>query len=233
MCSAGNVCGANNVCEAGVLDLEATLQPQTFSDDNGLFANFDKNYGVDMNFNWKIDSKIPKSRVELKFDNFDVHTSDEVTVYDGPDANSPVLGTFTGTTLPDALASTGTTLFVTFVADGATTGKGFQGSFTQIPPPPTAAPTPSPVEPGIGSLNLVDSGDSTVDVIVLSSVIAVPVLAIAAFLYKVRKRDHGYNGHYNTKQSPMAYPVVNGPPNGGNGYYPPQPQQGYNNNGYW
>lgn len=43
---------------------------------------------------------------------------DVLTVYDGPNANSPVLGTFSGTDIPRPVRSTGNTMTVRFTTDG-------------------------------------------------------------------------------------------------------------------
>jgi hypothetical protein len=57
---------------------------------------------------------------------------DVVTLYDGPDTNSPVIGTFSGTDLPAAQATTGNTMTVRFETD--TGNYGFQAAGVDADP---------------------------------------------------------------------------------------------------
>ena len=58
------------------------------------------------------------SNIILTFDNFDIDPNDTLVIYDGSLQTSPLLGSFSGTTLPSSVSSTGNTLLVRFKANG-------------------------------------------------------------------------------------------------------------------
>lgn len=55
---------------------------------------------------------------------------DRVKVYDGLNNAAPLLGTFTGGTLPNAIFSTNNYMYVTFETDGSVTHTGFRINYT-------------------------------------------------------------------------------------------------------
>ncbi|MDA0317498.1 MAG: gliding motility-associated C-terminal domain-containing protein [Bacteroidetes bacterium] len=68
---------------------------------------------------------------------------DDLTVYDGPDTTSTVVGTYAGTAIPDPIISThisGALTFV-FVSDSGVTRDGYEILVTCAPPPTCSAPT--------------------------------------------------------------------------------------------
>jgi hypothetical protein len=69
--------------------------------------------------------------ITLKFYAFEMASStDYVTVYDGSTNADPVLGTFSGSTLPSTLNSSGDALLVEFHSDGSGTAAGFLAEYT-------------------------------------------------------------------------------------------------------
>ena len=73
--------------------------------------------------------------VQLHFVSFDVeHTNDKVRVYDGNDATAPLLHTFSGTSRPSDVFSSGNTVFVSFVTDDTNTKDGFMIEYWTITP---------------------------------------------------------------------------------------------------
>jgi len=67
-----------------------------------------------------------QSNFSLTFIEFELESGfDNLSVYDGPDKNSPLLGTFSGSTIPPVLASTTGSLTVHFTSDGSVTYSGF------------------------------------------------------------------------------------------------------------
>ena len=70
---------------------------------------------------------------------------DTVTVYDGPDARSPVLGSFSGTDMPAPLVSTGPDVFIRFQTDTGNAGFA-QEAVSDDPVPAVASPVISPVK---------------------------------------------------------------------------------------
>ena len=74
------------------------------------------------------------SGIVLNFDYFDTNPADTVKVYDGPSASSPLLGRYSGNTLPPSLNSSGNKLFLHFKAGGADPGHGFRAVFSTRQP---------------------------------------------------------------------------------------------------
>ena len=71
--------------------------------------------------------------IRLHFVNFYLEAgADEVRVYDGNNASAPLLNTFTGTSRPSDVYSTGNTVFVSFVTDGSVTKDGFKIVYSGI-----------------------------------------------------------------------------------------------------
>ncbi len=74
-------------------------------------------YLAQSNCGWLIQPLDSILTIKLSFNRFDLETNDYLTVYDGPDNSSPVLGSFTGSTVPPVLASTGGSMFIKFTSD--------------------------------------------------------------------------------------------------------------------
>ena len=69
--------------------------------------------------------------VRLHFISFNTDTCcDKVSVYDGNDATAPLLHTFSGTSRPSDVSSSGSTVFVSFVTDLSGTGNGFNITYS-------------------------------------------------------------------------------------------------------
>ena len=81
--------------------------------------------------------------ITLDFTEFDLEEAssdgsaiyDYVTVYDGIDSSSPVLGLFSGSSLPPNLTSTNGSMFITFNSDTSNTFQGWQAFYTSIQTP--------------------------------------------------------------------------------------------------
>ena len=73
--------------------------------------------------------------VRLQFTSFNTESGyDEVRVYDGNDATAPLLHTFSGTSRPSDVVSSGSNIFVSFVTDDGTTKDGFNIVYSTITP---------------------------------------------------------------------------------------------------
>jgi len=67
------------------------------------------------------------SSVTLTFDAFDLENNfDYLYVHDGPDTNSPVIATLTGSVVPSPVTSSGSAITLRFVSDGAINNNGWQ-----------------------------------------------------------------------------------------------------------
>ena len=64
--------------------------------------------------------------VRLHFASFSTYGGDIVCVYDGNDATAPLLHTFSGSSRPSDVFSSGNTVFVSFVTNGRYTNDGFK-----------------------------------------------------------------------------------------------------------
>jgi len=75
--------------------------------------------------------------VQIHFLSFDLeHRYDQLRVYDGYDAVSPLLYTFTGASLPSDVLSNRNIVFVSFTTDSSETRGGFKIVYsTSIPVP--------------------------------------------------------------------------------------------------
>src|SRR5690606_41355760 len=74
----------------------------------------------------------------VTFTNFDLASGDSLTIYNGPDDTYPLLGSFSGTTLPGTFTSTDATGTLTFVftSNNSNVGTGWLADITCISPPP-------------------------------------------------------------------------------------------------
>src|SRR5690606_37124322 len=74
----------------------------------------------------------------VTFTNFDLASGDSLTIYNGPDDTYPLLGSFSGTTLPGTFTSTDATGTLTFVftSNNSNAGTGWLADITCISPPP-------------------------------------------------------------------------------------------------
>jgi len=81
----------------------------------------------------------PNCAITLTFNSFDVEFFwDFLYVYDGPNTFSPLLGTFTGTTLPPPVTATSGQMFIRFTSDFTITGTGYEALWSSIVSAPTA-----------------------------------------------------------------------------------------------
>jgi len=74
------------------------------------------------------------SNISLTFDNFDINPDDSVIIYDGSIQTSPVLGSFSGNTLPSPVTSTGNTLLILFKAHGGSPAPGWSLTYSTESP---------------------------------------------------------------------------------------------------
>lgn len=87
------------------------------------------NYTGGQDCTWLIAPADSVETITLSFNLFDVDGSDALYIYDGSDANAPLLATYTGSTLPAEITSTGNRLFLHFETDGSGTASGWQAEY--------------------------------------------------------------------------------------------------------
>ncbi|MBI1222156.1 MAG: DUF5011 domain-containing protein [Bacteroidetes bacterium] len=111
-------------------NFSSSLDSGMIYDSGGPTANYKDNEYYD----FKIDPCGANS-VTLTFSAFDLETSwDYLKVYDGSDATAPLLGSFTGNTLPNSLTASSGRMYLLFTSDGNTNRPGFAASWTSTIP---------------------------------------------------------------------------------------------------
>ncbi len=91
-----------------------------------------EDYSTGATCTWHIQSTTNQAIV-LTFDEFDVHASDEVSVYDGENTSGVLLGTFTGSSIPGSFAAVSGSMFVAFDSDESDVAEGWGASFVNVP----------------------------------------------------------------------------------------------------
>ncbi len=86
-------------------------------------------YNNNSNCQWIIQPTINVENIELKFDHFQLDSSDYLIIYDGNTIASSILGVFTGDQIPTTIYSTSNSMLISFVSDGLGTGEGFHGNY--------------------------------------------------------------------------------------------------------
>lgn len=102
-----------------------TANSGTFSDGSGS-----ANYINNTNCSWLI---LPTNgqNIVLSFTSFDTENNfDFVTIFDGPNVTSPVLGNYSGSGIPASVTSTGPSMFVQFTSDATIVSQGWDASYT-------------------------------------------------------------------------------------------------------
>lgn len=99
----------------------------------GPYGNFSdgssyQNYGDNVNCAWLIQPQGATS-ITLDFYTFSLAVGDTVFVYDGSNANAPLLKAIYGDSLPASIASSSGTLFVEFLSDNAINHEGWSASY--------------------------------------------------------------------------------------------------------
>ena len=96
----------------------------SFSDGSGT-----DNYGNGTECTWSLQAPAGNI-VFLDLINLDTETNfDFVLVYDGVDDSAPLIGDYSGTTLPSSITSSTENLFVAFVSDESINGGGFEANY--------------------------------------------------------------------------------------------------------
>lgn len=116
----------NNFC-SGTTSL--TASSGIFTDGSGL-----SNYGDNSSCSWLI-TPAGATQILLNFTAFDTEaTYDIVTIYNGPDDSYPVLGTYSGNTLPPSISTTSGigAMLIKFTSDESVTNAGWEASYTSI-----------------------------------------------------------------------------------------------------
>jgi len=108
-----------------------TINANQGSIDDGSGAVADYSPGGDCM--WLIDPVDSVQNIRLSFTRFSTEAAnDVVTVYDGPTTSDSVLGTFSGSTLPAQISSTGDKMLVRFTTNSSVQSTGWMASFESV-----------------------------------------------------------------------------------------------------
>ncbi|MBK9273951.1 MAG: T9SS type A sorting domain-containing protein [Flavobacteriales bacterium] len=86
-------------------------------------------YDNNITYTWLLQ---PPNAESIRLDLYSIDMEsccDFIRVYDGPNNNAPLIGTYTGTTAPNGILSTGGSMFVEMSTDGSVVGAGFTGQY--------------------------------------------------------------------------------------------------------
>lgn len=123
----------NNSC-SGTISL--TSSSGTFTDGSGT-----ANYGNNSTCKWVI-APAGATQISLNFTAFNIEaTWDLVRVYNGPDDTFPLLGTYSGNTLPTSISTTAGVgaMCIKFTTDTSNTFSGWSANYTSIITTPTCS----------------------------------------------------------------------------------------------
>lgn len=95
-------------------------------------------YANDLNCQWLISPQTEIDSVtyiKLTFDRFETESNmDFVRIYDGENTDAPLLGEYSGSTLPAAISSTGNKMLVVFNSNESVTANGFMATYKAYMP---------------------------------------------------------------------------------------------------
>ena len=90
------------------------------------------NYESNLDCYWMVSSN---ARIELSFMIFETESEhDVVQVYDGESSSAPLIGGFNGSSLPSAVKSSSSKLFLRFMTNDSVTKSGFRARFRGMMP---------------------------------------------------------------------------------------------------
>jgi len=133
-----------NLLEQKFTDCSAIACSDTLYDTGGNFGNYRNNEA----FTYTI-APTGASSVSLNFLSFGLEVGyDSLWIYDGTSISDPLIGGFSGTTLPPAINSTGNALTLKFYSDVSTIGTGWKVEYScmldTIPPTTSISASPTP-----------------------------------------------------------------------------------------
>jgi Zn-dependent metalloprotease len=111
----------------------------TFTDGSGI-----NKYANNSDCSWLIQPPNASS-IKLSFSSFNTELNfDGVILYDGTNNTAPIIGQFSGTTIPSTVKSSGGSMYVEFLSDPALRGNGWTANYTSCfaPEKPTSPTGP-------------------------------------------------------------------------------------------
>lgn len=135
-----NVVNAANICQSTVMNANSGILYDS-GGPNGDYLDLE-------NCSFLIDPC--GTNLQMTFSQFDLEYSyDFLTIYDGTSAAAPIIGSYTGNTLPPPINSASGSLYLEFTSDWSIYYSGFAASWTSTPSgaPPAASFSYTPAAP--------------------------------------------------------------------------------------
>ncbi|MBI9037759.1 MAG: C10 family peptidase [Bacteroidales bacterium] len=101
----------------------------TIEDGSGPVANYEN----DMDCSWLLTPQTGQDSVQsitISFDRFDLEENDLLTIYDGSEPSTAILGSFTGNEIPETITSTSNVVLIKFSSDVSNTSNGWMISYS-------------------------------------------------------------------------------------------------------
>lgn len=112
---------------------EINFTEGTIEDGSGPIADYQNS----SDYKWLISPQTAEdsvTKIVISSKRFDLGAGDEIKIYDGADVNAPLLATFSLTTPPSDITTTGNKALVHFTSDGSSVGNGFLLEYSSIQP---------------------------------------------------------------------------------------------------
>jgi len=159
-----------------------TMQSTVESTCSGFFYDSGKDtatYQANENAVMTFCSDVPGMCVSIQFTQFDLENGfDFLYAYNGPSSNSPLIGTYTGSTSPGTITATSGCLTVKFVSDYTVSKNGWSGIINCAPCPVNGCPT---CTGGLPPVNDACSGAQNLGVLPIPVACPVGTGAVASF----------------------------------------------------
>ncbi|MCX6280733.1 MAG: C10 family peptidase [Bacteroidetes bacterium] len=91
------------------------------------------NYQNNSNCTWTIAPFDSLSSITLSFNRFDLTNGDHLNIYNGNSSASPLIGSYTGNTVPSNAVATAGSMFIEFISGSSSTSQGFEAQYNAVP----------------------------------------------------------------------------------------------------
>jgi hypothetical protein len=101
----------------------------TIEDGSGPVANYENN----MDCSWLLTPQTGQDSIQsitISFDRFDLEENDLLTIYDGSEPTTSILGSFTGNDIPESITSTSNIVLIEFTSNENNTSNGWMISYS-------------------------------------------------------------------------------------------------------
>jgi hypothetical protein len=115
----------NNVVQCGQTDTLSMIAG-SLEDGSGPVSPYFNNSAC----NWLILPGDTLENIKLTFDRFDLEDGkDFIYIHDGPNTDAPLIGSYTGNSIPPVIEATSGSMYIQFVTDGGGTSNGWLASY--------------------------------------------------------------------------------------------------------